>query len=332
VPRPPPPRDVFAAAERIRDVTWAMRGHGFDPGTCDQLEELAASILSASALRDPTDRRASKLSEVLRYLEHRIDALLESCADSDTSIPEPNGDASASTSIAKARPENGFAHGHIAANGVHNGAEAEPVSPPAGQIRFSEVPVATNGAHIEVEGNTAARSEVSLTPPPEPSPDPAREPPESPILLQHHEDGAGTGDGTSPARPNLADAMPASTEAGPAAAMPVESPATGARSPDRFLPTIDLPGSRVPAISPDIQAASAALREVAARAFLPEMPGLNGARAGSTWPPAAVPIAARAATPEPAEPPLPAVAAPPRGDPLAALKAMSDDELIALFS
>jgi hypothetical protein len=57
---PPQTRDVFAAAERIRDVTWAMRGHGFDPTTCDQLEELAASILAATSLRDPTDRRASQ--------------------------------------------------------------------------------------------------------------------------------------------------------------------------------------------------------------------------------------------------------------------------------
>jgi hypothetical protein len=76
--------DVFATAERIRDVTWAMRGHGFDPSTCDQLEELAGSILSASSLRDPADRRARKLGEVLHYLERRIDALLESCAEIDT--------------------------------------------------------------------------------------------------------------------------------------------------------------------------------------------------------------------------------------------------------
>jgi chemotaxis protein CheZ len=88
-PAPPRSRDIFAAAERIRDVTWAMRGHGFDPSTCDQLEELAASILSASALRDPTDRRASKLSEVLQYLEHRIDILLESSAEGDAVSPEP---------------------------------------------------------------------------------------------------------------------------------------------------------------------------------------------------------------------------------------------------
>ncbi|HEY2231317.1 MAG TPA: hypothetical protein VGI22_26995 [Xanthobacteraceae bacterium] len=54
------PGDVFAAAERIRDVTWAMRGHSFDPSTCEQLEQLAASILSASALRDPTDQQAER--------------------------------------------------------------------------------------------------------------------------------------------------------------------------------------------------------------------------------------------------------------------------------
>jgi hypothetical protein len=73
--------DIFAAAERIRDVTWAMRGRGFDPSTCSQIEELAASILSASSLRDPNDRRIRKLSEVLRHLEHRIDVLLESCTE-----------------------------------------------------------------------------------------------------------------------------------------------------------------------------------------------------------------------------------------------------------
>src|SRR3984957_3875398 len=72
--------DVFAAAERIRDVTWAMRGHGFDPSVCGQLEELAASILSASSLRDPADQRTRKLSEVLQYLEQRIDTLLDGSA------------------------------------------------------------------------------------------------------------------------------------------------------------------------------------------------------------------------------------------------------------
>ena len=49
--------DVFAAAERIQDVVWTMRERGLDPATCEQIEALASSILSASSLRDPNDHR-----------------------------------------------------------------------------------------------------------------------------------------------------------------------------------------------------------------------------------------------------------------------------------
>jgi hypothetical protein len=126
LPQPSQPRDVFAAAERIRDVTWAMRGHGFDPSTCDQLEELAASILSASSLRDPADRRASKLSEVLQYLEHRIDTLLESSADGSASAAEPPAEADHAFGLAlggKAEPANGFAGTFVTAKGELDAAD-----------------------------------------------------------------------------------------------------------------------------------------------------------------------------------------------------------------
>ncbi len=57
-----------------------MRERGFDPATCDQIEQLASSILSAAALRNPDDDRAQKLADVLGYLERRIDAMLASVA------------------------------------------------------------------------------------------------------------------------------------------------------------------------------------------------------------------------------------------------------------
>jgi hypothetical protein len=75
-----PPRDIFVAAERLMDVAWTMRERGLDFSTCAQIEELATCILSASALRDPADRRAQKIGEVLQYLEARIEAMLASCA------------------------------------------------------------------------------------------------------------------------------------------------------------------------------------------------------------------------------------------------------------
>ena len=83
----PPASDAFAAAERIQEVAWTMRERGLDPSTCDQIEALASSILSASALRDPNDRRARKLAEVLQHLERRINAMLDSSADSAPAAP-----------------------------------------------------------------------------------------------------------------------------------------------------------------------------------------------------------------------------------------------------
>ncbi len=75
-----PTSGIFAAAERIQDVVWAMRERGLDPALCEQIEALATLILSASSLRDPNDYRAQKLGSVLQHLERRIDAMLADAA------------------------------------------------------------------------------------------------------------------------------------------------------------------------------------------------------------------------------------------------------------
>jgi hypothetical protein len=68
--------EAAAAAQRIKDVAWSMREHGLDPATCEQIEGLAQAVLSASWLDRPDDQRAQKLGEVLGNLEHRIGAML----------------------------------------------------------------------------------------------------------------------------------------------------------------------------------------------------------------------------------------------------------------
>ena len=92
--RTPEGSDVFATAVRIQDVAWTMRERGFDPRTCEQIETLARSILSASALRDPNDHRTGKLGEVLQYLEQRIDRMLESWTAGAQSFAQPNAQPS----------------------------------------------------------------------------------------------------------------------------------------------------------------------------------------------------------------------------------------------
>jgi hypothetical protein len=78
--QPPAGSDVFAMAERIQDVAWTMRERGLDPRTCDQIETLARTILTASSLRTANDDRTRKLAEVLQYLERRIDRMIEAHA------------------------------------------------------------------------------------------------------------------------------------------------------------------------------------------------------------------------------------------------------------
>jgi hypothetical protein len=173
--------DVFAAAERIRDVTWAMRGHGFDPSTCNQLEQLASSILSASALRDPTDHRASKLSEVLQYLEHRIETLLESSADGDPPVPETvrarDHDGFAAPT---GQPGSGFTDTFAAEEHEPGASEAaaETLLPPQGAPHGDRLAAREDfegGAPAEMPPLTIeiSRHEPLAPPPPERSDDPA---------------------------------------------------------------------------------------------------------------------------------------------------------------
>jgi hypothetical protein len=256
-PRRPHPGDVFATAERIREVTWAMRGHGFDPSTCDQLEELAASILSASSLRDPTDHRASKLSEVLQYLEHRIDALLESNQDGDQPASEPDHDAFEAALNEEAKAGNPFASALAAAEYEADAAESEAsrktyVSPQ------DIVQSALVTAHDDFEEGTAALSppparsapgpeepEGSLAPPPDPR-DPLcerpavafagpaeaeQDAPEPPISARNHDGEAQIDEDAAPPAPDLVDETELVQSAGPTRTFADQVEALPAREP-----------------------------------------------------------------------------------------------------
>ena len=92
--------DVVTAAARLREIAAAMRGRGIEPSTSDKIEALASSILSAAPLHDPDNSRAQKLGEVLQYLEHRIDRLLD-VADSATT----DAQEAAQTEVPVAQPQ-----------------------------------------------------------------------------------------------------------------------------------------------------------------------------------------------------------------------------------
>jgi hypothetical protein len=105
--------------------------------TCAQIEELAGAIQSALALRDPHDRRAQKLAEVLGYLEARIDAMLDACppaaapAAAEAQAEVAPAPAAATVAVERNPP---LAHAHEAAAAaaldppaaIHPVAESEP--------------------------------------------------------------------------------------------------------------------------------------------------------------------------------------------------------------
>jgi hypothetical protein len=128
--------DVFAMAERIQDVAWTMRERGLDPRTCEQIEALATTILSASALRDPNDHRTRKLGEVLHYLERRIDQMLEACANAAPSYEAPSDEPA---QVENAAPEAGPLHaGNGYRNGYGNGHAAEGVDALVDELPIAE--------------------------------------------------------------------------------------------------------------------------------------------------------------------------------------------------
>jgi hypothetical protein len=69
--------DILAAAEQIQEIAWTAREHGIDGEICDALDQRATDIYTACTFQDLTGQRTRKVIEVLRFLEGRIEAMIE---------------------------------------------------------------------------------------------------------------------------------------------------------------------------------------------------------------------------------------------------------------
>jgi hypothetical protein len=69
--------DILAAAEQVQEIAWTLRERGTDGGVCDSLDQRATDIYSACSFQDLTGQRTRKVVEVLRFLENRIQAMIE---------------------------------------------------------------------------------------------------------------------------------------------------------------------------------------------------------------------------------------------------------------
>ena len=69
--------DILACAERIQEMAWTLREQGVEAEVCDLIDANATEVYTACSFQDLTGQRTRKVIGVLRYLEDRINAMID---------------------------------------------------------------------------------------------------------------------------------------------------------------------------------------------------------------------------------------------------------------
>ena len=69
-------QEILAAAESIQESAWTMRESGADDNLCDAIDAKATEIFMACSFQDLTGQRTQKVVHVLRFLESRINHMI----------------------------------------------------------------------------------------------------------------------------------------------------------------------------------------------------------------------------------------------------------------
>lgn len=88
-------QSILEAAEQIQEKAWVLRENGADDATCDDIDAKATEIFMACSFQDLTGQRTNKVVQVLRYLESRINLMIniwgiEELEADDTAGPVDN--------------------------------------------------------------------------------------------------------------------------------------------------------------------------------------------------------------------------------------------------
>ena len=91
-------QDILEAAEKIQEISWTMRELGVEEAYCETIDQLVTGIYTACSFQDITGQRTSKVVNVLRYLEDRLEAMRHIWGDDGVTPPQ-------SPSISDERPD-----------------------------------------------------------------------------------------------------------------------------------------------------------------------------------------------------------------------------------
>ncbi len=82
--------EILAASEQIQEIAWTMREQGIEVSFCDQLDARATDIYTSCSFQDLTGQRIHKVIEAMRYLENRINAMIEIWGGDVEAAAEPS--------------------------------------------------------------------------------------------------------------------------------------------------------------------------------------------------------------------------------------------------
>ncbi len=103
---------ILESAEQIQEMAWTLREGGADIAVCDVLDRRAADIYTACAFQDLTAQRTQKVVRTLRFLEGRINALVDAWSSdkpmASSGLRTEAGDQERSLAIASDQAEDAY--------------------------------------------------------------------------------------------------------------------------------------------------------------------------------------------------------------------------------
>ena len=165
--------DILGAAETIQEIAWTLREMGTEGEVCDLIDTKTTDIYTACSFQDVTGQRTRKVIGVLRFLEDRIDSMMNIWGEAQGAgdvppAPVSPGQREPSLQNGPARPGEGLAQGDVdlMMNDALFAAPALPAPAPEPLPAPVEVPVAARA--------TAAAALSTAERPMAPAPRPAR--------------------------------------------------------------------------------------------------------------------------------------------------------------
>ncbi len=81
--------NILGATEQVQEIAWNLREQQYDEATCDRIDKLATDIYTACGFQDLTAQRTQKVVRTLRFLEGRINALVDAWVGKDAGPAQP---------------------------------------------------------------------------------------------------------------------------------------------------------------------------------------------------------------------------------------------------